>query len=176
MQVSAIIKQIREAKPGFASLLYCSKTDGGISRYTVMLKFSYDTLLIKSLDKLTILAKNLCDIELQAALEIKASLENSIKERAKKSQNERYTKASMYSCVAPGLMLNDKDKSLQLFGLLRRKTVIKEGIKKKVNSSALTLAKNKIRSKLPISKFREFALDDGHLKAMKINGNYLIFE
>jgi hypothetical protein len=70
-----------------------------------------------------------------------------------------------------GVSINQDD-SIQIFGLVQSKKIISEGTpKKEVKSKPITILKNQIKKDLPISKFREFALDKGAMQVMRINGD-----
>lgn len=171
-----LVEAIVSARPGFASITYRSKGDNTLARYTIILGASYDNLLHKSLAKLEEIEGKCPPEELEVVRELKISVQNSINARVNGEQNPAYTKAGMYLPLANGLNINTNDSSLQLFGSVQSKVVIEPGIIKKVNSSPKTILKNSIRQQLPMSKFREFALDEGHVLRMKIQGDTLILE
>lgn len=171
----------------FASLQYRTKQyfnaagqliDGGeLARYVIILGFNYVTLLEKSLLELEI-QKNegLFKIELKvfAAQEVKDSLEKSLAAHRIGQQSEDYTKKGLYKNVVQGLNLNPNDNSFQLFGKLRTKVIIEPGKHKKVQSAAITIAKREIRKTLPISLFREFAVDNDTMEKAKIAGDTIV--
>lgn len=159
----------------FASFTYTSKTDGSTARYTLILGAKYLTLLEKSKLELELLMPTL-DAEMSIAADaVMASLNKSIEAHKAGTQSDDYTKKGQYTAIGSGLNLNT-DNTLQMFGLLHSKVVLVPGVKKEVKSSPLTIAKNKIRKMLPISKFREFALDLGNLHNAKVNGDTLVLE
>lgn len=165
----------------FASLVYTSKSDNSTSRYTINLGFNYNKLVEKSLTELEILrseeASGYTPIQLQALNEVTSSLQQTQSSHLEGKSNPSYTKNNQYTDIGNGLKINEKDQSLQLFGLIHSKVVLQEGTPKKpVKSSPLTIAKNEIRSKLSISKFREFALDKECLSKAKINGDILVLD
>lgn len=157
----------------FASLTYKTKSDESVSRYTVILGFSYKNLLDKALTELEILRSTLTsELEIIAWGEVLASIQKSIAAHAAGTQSEDYTKKDQYIPVCNGLSINKNDGSAQLFGLIHSKVELVAGKDRKpVKSAPLTIAKNKIRRELSISKFREFAIDPGNVVGGKINGN-----
>jgi len=157
----------------FASLTYLSKSDKSLARYTVNLGFSYHKAVEKSVTELEIIMKDLTPgtLEHQAAEAVVASLQKTLAAHAEGKQNEDYTKAGQYIPVASGLNINTTDNTVQLFGLLHSKVVLQEGTRKEVKSSPMTIAKNKIRYQLTVSKFREFALDAENVAKMTVNGS-----
>lgn len=182
--VLSIIQQIKNSGVGFASLLYRSKSDQSLARYTVNLGFKYSNLLEKSLHMLDDKMKNgefKDELDKQAANEVFESLKKSLTAIQNGEQNEDYTKKGQYTSLGNGLSIHDSPVdnkcSLQLFGLLQSKVVLEKGIEKKsVKSKPITIAKNKIKESLPISKFREFALDLGNVQVVKVDGQTLICE
>jgi len=156
----------------FASLTYLSKTDGSIARYTVNLGFSYHKAVEKSVTELEILMGDIVagSPEMIAAEAVMASLKKTLAAHAEGTQNDDYTKKGQYIPLVNGLNLNT-DNTLQLFGLLQAKVVLVPGTRKVVKSSPATIAKNKIRKQLTISKFREFALDATNVAGARVNGN-----
>jgi hypothetical protein len=103
-------------------------------------------------------------------------LEKSIEANSNGEQSADYTKAGQYIPLGAGLNLNSQDNTLQLFGLIQSKVVLQPGEYKPVKSSPLTIAKNLIRKKLSIGKFREFALDVGNIHGARIDGETLILD
>ena len=159
----------------FASFTYRSKTDNSLARYTVILGAKYSNLLEKSKLELELSLANLDASLIPAANQVMLSINKSITAHAAGSQSDDYTKKGQYTSIGNGVNINNTDASIQVFGLIHSKVVLEEGIKKIVNSSPLTIAKNKVRKMLPISKFREFAFDLGNIQTVKVNGDTLEF-
>lgn len=173
-----ILKNLLNAGAGFASFTYKSKGDGSIARYTLNLGFKYITLLEKSIQELQAkmdLNEFLGD-ELIAANEVLASLEKSLEAHKNGTQSEDYTRKGLMTPLGNGVSINHDD-SIQVFGLVQSKKVIVEGTpKKEVKSKPMTILKNKIKKDLPISKFREFALDKDTMQVMRVNGDTIEIE
>ena len=157
----------------FASLTYLTKSTKELARYTVNLGFSYHNAVVKSVEELGILMLDMTPgtLEHTAAEAVMDSLNGTLIAHAEGRQNEAYTKAGQYIPIRNGLNLNTTDNTLQLFGLLQSKVVLVAGEHKTVNSAPLTVAKNKIRRELTVSKFREFALDEANVAGVKVNGD-----
>jgi len=172
-QIAKAISSLKNVQ--FASLTYLSKSANELARYTVNLGFSYHKAVEKSVTELEILmaenAGTWGELEKQAAEEVMASLKKTLEAHAHGEQNDDYTKKDQYVHIGNGLNLNSNDNTLQLFGLVNSKVVITEGERKAVKSKPLTIAKNKIRKQLSMSKFREFALDESQISGVKINGD-----
>jgi hypothetical protein len=172
-----LIRQLVSSGVGFASLLYRSKGEQSLALYTIILGAKYSNLLEKSKKELEEIILTLSDAtEIDAANQVMASIQKSIDAHANGEQNEDYTKKGQYVALGNGVNLNS-DNTIQLFGLVQSKVVIEAGPPKKaVKSSAMTIAKNKIKKMLSMSKFREFALDTGNINVVKSDGQTLILE
>jgi hypothetical protein len=155
----------------FASLDYTSKDSGERARYTVILGFNYRNCVEKSLAELRETRKSLSGIDAIAADELLASFTATLD-----GTQENYTKADTYlDTDVPGIKVNSTDGTFQLFGLVHTKTVIEPGIHRVVKSAEKTIRKNALRKALPVGKFREFALDVGHLATAKCKGETIEF-
>jgi len=168
-----MLKNLLKAGPGFASFTYKSKGDGSTARYTLNLGFKYITLLERSIQELkTKMELNeFKSDELLAANEVLNSLEKSLEAQKNGTQSDDYTRKGLMTPIGNGVSINH-DNSIQIFGLVQSKKVLIEGAPKKpVNSKPMTILKNQIKKDLPISKFREFALDKDAMQVMRINGD-----
>jgi hypothetical protein len=154
----------------FASFTYRSKTDNSLARYTVILGATYLTTLEKSVTALEIEMESMDASLRSAAQAVMDSLLKSIAAHKQGQQSEDYTKKGQYQNIGGGVNVNTNDGSFQIFGLLHSKVVLEEGVRKEVKSSPLTIAKNKVKKLLPISKFREFAFDIRNIQVVKVNG------
>jgi hypothetical protein len=169
----AILKNLLNAGPGFASFTYKSKSDNSIARYTLNLGFKYISLLEKSIQELQkkMDLKEFLGDELLAANEVMASLQKSLEAHKNGTQSDDYTRKGLMTSLGNGVSINH-DNSIQIFGLVQSKKIISEGTpKKETKSKPMTILKNRIKKDLPISKFREFALDKGAMQVMRINGD-----
>lgn len=162
----------------FASLTYLTKKTKELARYNILLGASYIELVQKSITELEILTREnetvWTDLEKEAARFVMLSLKETIEAHKNGGQNSAYTKKGQYIPFGNGLNINTNDNTIQLFGIKKSKVTITPGTHKKVNSAPLTIAKKKIRDLLPISEFREFAVDLGNMEAARVNGE--VFE
>lgn len=173
--IAEITKEIAAIKGcQFASFTYLTKSSGKLARFTVALGFSYHKLVEKSVLELELLIKEHRStwdkITNEAADAVMASLKKTLDAHSRGEQNEDYTKKNQYIPIGNGLSVNTTDNTIQLFGVINSETILKEGTYKKVNSAELTIAKRKIEKMLPISKFREFALDASQIEKVRVNG------
>ena len=178
--IAKLEKRIANLKGSqFASLTYLSKKYNELSRYTVILGFSYHKLVEKSVVELEILIADNKDkwtaLEKQAADEVMSSFQKTLESHSRGEQNDDYTKKDQYIPVANGININTVDNTVQLFGMIQSKVVLQEGVYPVVNSKPLTIAKNNIRKQLSISKFREFAIDLSQMELARVNGETLEF-
>jgi hypothetical protein len=109
--------------------------------------------------------QNMIGPERAAASELALSLFQSLT-----GENLAYTKGGVYETICQGVKVSRVDGSFELCGLSHSKKVLEQGVFKSVASSPKTIAKNKLRSELPISKFRTLALDMGALESVRIGG------
>lgn len=170
-----ITEILTSAGATFASFLYRSKSDGSLARYTLVLGAKYSNLLEKSKLALELEMLNMEKELLPAAVAVMESLDKSIEAHARGEQSSDYTKRNLYKPIGNGVNINLNDGSLQIFGLVKSKVVLQEGVRKEVKSSAMTLAKNKVRKMLPLSKWREFAFDQNQIETVKVNGSTIEF-
>jgi len=177
--ILAVIRKVAANKGNrFASLVYRSKESGELARHTILIGFDYHRAVEKSLE---ILSKarfsNALQKEAQAALI--ASFEKTLEAHKVGMQNADYTKKEVYDAVeldgqpVNGIKYNTNDGTFKLFGLSMGKTVLENGVFKTVKSAPLTLAKDAMRRKLPVGKFREYSIQPQALETAKINGETL---
>jgi hypothetical protein len=177
--VLAVIKQVAANKGSrFASLVYTAKGSGEKGRHTILIGFDYHNAVVESLHQLKQMTFNDAMDKL-AQQELIESFAKTIASHAVNQQNPDYTKKDAYESVSldgqevSGICYNKNDGSFKLFGLTVDKKVLTPGVYKEVKSSALVLAKNKISKMLPVSKFREFAIEPDALEKAKMNGETL---
>jgi hypothetical protein len=177
-----IVAEITKAVAGIqtcrrASITYLTKSAGELSRYSVNLGISYHNAVERSVTELEIQSREHANdwtaLQKLAAGEVMASLQKTLQAHARGEQNEDYTKRGQYIPIGGGINLNTKDNTIQLFGLVEHREVLVAGTHKKVNSSAMTLAKKAIHKTLPVGKFREFAIDLGQVAQLKVNGDVI---
>lgn len=163
----------------FLSFTYLSKGAGELARHTLIAGFNYHTLVEKSVKELeTIIALEAAgwsELQKTAANEVLASLRKTLAAHAQGEQNEDYTKRNQYIPIGNGMNLNTSDNTIQFFGLAHAKAVIVPGVYPKVNSRPLTIAKNEIRDRLSVAKFREFAVDPENVASVRVNGDTIEF-
>lgn len=182
ISIETLANKIREmaGTAKFVSFTYRSKKANELARHTIILGATYKGVVERSklaLELLPISEILSLGISQELAVEAKnkilASFNKTLEAIANGTQNEDYTKIGQYIHLGNGLSINSTDGSFQLFGLAHAKVVIEKGEYKEVKSRPLTIAQDKIKELLPISKFREFALDFGNIQSARMNGETL---
>ena len=161
----------------FVSFVYTTKGTGEKARYVLNVGANKENLYRKDVAVLTELLPTLDagSPEFLAATELLISRNTSLEVGI--GNNPRYTNADTYTAIrnTPGVKIHNETGELYVTGLLNRKDTITEGApRKKVNSSAKTIAKRKIEKTLPSGGFRQFSLDQ--VSVARMNGDTLVFE
>lgn len=167
--VNKIASQARKAR--FASFTYTT-SKGEKARYKIQLGFNYRNLIERSATDLEIESQQMEGETLGAAQELLASFKKSLE-----GVNDGYTKREIYKPVKDsqgntiaGLKFNQKDNTLQVFGLLATKMVLEEGETVKRSQTI----KQSLRNNLPVGRFREFSLEG--IEQARLDGETLILE
>lgn len=180
--------------PKFAGVTYCDKTHGETSRRVMVLGGSYGSLLKSALTEMEVC--NLAEIHAEktrfgwvkgvqvpvtlehfqeAHAKHVASLRESLAKDGTGESNSAYTKAGIYSTVAPGIRVNENDGTLELFGVEQSKVVIIPGNYVPVKSNPVTVARNALKKLTRLGKFKTLALDAGNAVSFKLNGETVDF-
>lgn len=157
----------------FASFVYQAKGTGEIARHNLLLNVDTRKLYEKSLAILQAKFPTLSGIDRQACQELIDSLQESLEKGL--GENSAYTLKNTLVPICNGIKLNQNDGSVLVTGFSRGKVVLELGEYKQVKSSAKTIAKNKLKSTLPISRIRSFCLGQDRIGMAKLNGNTLFF-
>lgn len=181
--IAEIVAKFREINKGaFVGVTYASKSTGSICRYTLQVGVSYLRLCEESKTELEIYAQKNPGIETAQTLEgqafrnVRDSVLESIAAQKEGREHSAYTKSGMYAAIAPGIRLNTNDFTLEISAKKHVIRVISPGVKKVVNSRPLTLAQNKLRDMLPISKWITLAIDVDALASIRIAGSEIELE
>lgn len=160
----------------FVGLTYRTKSSGELARWTLIIGTRYSRVLADSRLEAELMLPHLSGIDSEACKLVIASLDQSILSHQNGEQHPDYTKREMYVPICVGLNLFLKDYSLEIAGLKHNKMIIEPGVFKQVKSSELTIAKNKIRAQLSISRYRTFALDSNHALSARLQGETIEFD
>lgn len=91
-----------------------------------------------------------------------------------KPSKQSKAQTDAYTTICPNVRMHNETGRLYVFGFRISKTVLKAGNYPTSNSSALTIAKNKIKETLKAPKFRQYCLDK--LVEIRMSGETLEFE
>lgn len=156
----------------FVSLLYRAKESGEVARHTLLLNVNRSRCLKVDLANLTALRPTLNGIEAQACDELIAS----ITETLTTGSNSQYTKRGYYTAEGNGNVQVSVNDVCYIRGYSTGKEVITEGTYKKVNSSAKTLAKNKLRKTLKNTRVREFIVTPANFLMARHDGKAIVVD
>lgn len=156
----------------FTSFTYTAKGSGETARHVVALGVNVERAYRRDLALLEAKLPTLTGVDAVACGELIASLQKSLTQGI--GQNEDYTCKDVYQHVCAGVKIHKENGSLHVFGFTMGKTVIAEGVHKKVNSSEKTLAKKKLQKGMKTGKFRQFTFDG--VTGARIEGKTLTFE
>lgn len=156
----------------FVSLTYTNQ-NGETSRYNLLMGVNLESLYKSDRRFLEKLVPTLSGVERVAGEELLSSITESLTVGI--GNNSQYTLKGYYSPVTSNgeVKLHTDEKgvtSLYLRGYVIKKTTIKEGVYKTVNSSPKTLAKNKLEKSLKRGKLRTFKINVAALHTVKVNG------
>lgn len=169
---------------GYASEIKKDGTGGKVANYVVLIGFSYQNAVRKSLEALENMAKDgkfTNELDAQAAGELIASCTKSLESQATGVPNEDYACKDVYEPVYfDGELINgvrycQTTKNFNLSGLVQSEVVLTPGVYREVNSRPLTIAKRAIDKTLPRSKVRTFTVSADKLTAARINGETIEF-
>lgn len=151
-----LIEELAKARGcRFVSLTYRSKETKELSQYLISHKVNL-ARVYKRDEKVVRLVRAANELEAKAKQEMLDSLRESLTVGI--GHNSRYTCEGVYNTLFEGCKYHLKDKIVHLYGFLLRKRVIEVGTYKEVKSRPLTIAKNNIRKRMKLSKFRQFIL------------------
>ena len=150
----------------FVSLVYTNK-QGEKSRYLTHLNVNYKKVVARDL-KVLISTMTENETEEQARQELIKSLQSTLD-----GYNPEYTKHDYYEALVPGRPVKFHENELYINSFVMAKVVLVPGVYPKVNSSAKTIAKNRLRKLLKVNKFREFRIDLTQIDTVRANGNVL---
>lgn len=178
MNTVDFVTELAKLRPGasFMTLKSYRNEHGEVADYSIVFHISYHSALQRSLDKLEVMTVD-TELEKQAKEELTHSLRNSLMKQEEQPIEERedaYLHFSYDGEPVRGVKLHVESNTLHLYGSVVHKRVLLPGIYKKVNSKPLTIAKNKMQSLLPISKFRQFKILPEQVESIAVGGLELL--
>jgi hypothetical protein len=162
-----------DSRATFLSIRGYKSKNNEISNFIISFHFSYLNALNKSL-LLAEAFEPMNDIQNQAKQEILSSIALSI-EGHKESTIEENDRHFIYfndkkGNLINGIKMHEGREVLYLYGLVVKKETIISGREKIVNKKPLTIAKDLIRSNLPISRFSMFIIESDKFDCIYVNG------
>lgn len=140
-----------------------------LSRYKLLLNTNFMNLYKDDLNTLSNLQVT-SEVEIQAKNELLASINKAIDTEF---QHEANPTKNMTS-IQKSIKYHEEKDELYFHCLSLEKKVIEEGTYKSVNSSAKTIAKNKIKKNLKQSKIRFFKLNIDKIQKVSVNNTRLL--
>lgn len=127
-----------------------------VSDYSIIFNMSYENALKKSIDLLSKLdlQESLAKFARMELLESFTKSLTNVKEVPIEEREDAY----IHFPECKGVKIHRESGALHLYGLIVHKRVMMPGIYPKVNSKALTIAKNKLRHLTPVGAFRQFRI------------------
>ncbi len=167
----AVVSQIKT--PSFVRILNYSnaKSQGEIANYTINLGISYENAKIMDTEWI-INPLNIVEVDFGTVKEFaKQAWGELLEAKANPNQatkNRSAAQSDAYVTVCPNVRVHKEDGRVFIYGLVVSKEVIVKGTYPNVASSAVTIAKNKIRKHFKTENFRQFAFDK--LQSVKAKG------
>jgi hypothetical protein len=155
----------------FLVLLGYRNKEGEVSDRTISFHVSYENALKRSIEKLEDM-KGLVGVEVQARHELLASYRKSLS-----SPVEEADESSPYHVLLDadgesikGLKVHKETQRLYVYGMQvpGQKRIIVPGTYKVVKSSEKTLAKKRLASELPVSRWRQFIISPENVREIKV--------
>lgn len=159
--------------PRFVGVTYRSKGTGELARHVLIIGASYANCLADSLTEIKAMLPSLQGLDLEAGQAIAANLALSIASHAQGQTNPNYTQAGKWVSICAGLRVDELTGQTQLTGLAHSKTVLEAGREETDTRKPLTRAKDSIRAKLKIGKFRTLSVEPAALESVRIGGSEL---
>jgi hypothetical protein len=148
-----------------------------IADYQIVFHISYRSALEKSISMLESLPL-ISNLEKQARDELLASFGKSLSKAEELPIEERedgYTHfLNEEGKFIKGVKLHDATNTLHIYGLINWKRVLMPGIYKSVNSSELTIAKNKLRYLTQVGRFRQFKITSNQVDCISVQNLSLL--
>jgi len=159
--------------PTFVSVKNYTNNEGEVSNYVINIGADYgnakesDTVFLAD-------AKNLSEIEFGSVAPYSEDARIALLKANLKPSNQSIAQTDAYTTICPNVRIHNETGRLYVFGFKISKTVLVPVVYPTVHSSALTIAKEKIRKVLKAPQFRQYCLDK--LVEIKMQGETLEFE
>lgn len=165
------------ASSTFLSLQSYANEHGEVANYNIVFHISYKNALERSISILNqIVPEN--ELEAQAKQELITSFNSSLSKMADTSVEEiddAYTRFfDNDGSHIKGVKLHRDTDTLHLYGLVVHKKVLASASYVKRNKKPLTIAKDKLKSLCPVSKFRQFKITPNQVQQISVENLSLL--
>jgi hypothetical protein len=161
----------------FLAVKSYSNEAGEVADYSIAFHISYASALQRSIRQLEELPLT-SELEQEARAELLTSFRKSltkIEEVPVEEIEDGYTRFfDDRGNYVKGVKLHTKTDTLHLYGLVVHKRILIPGNYKTVNSSQLTIAKNKLKYLTSCGKFRQFRMTPGQVESISVNNISLL--
>ncbi len=150
----------------FLSLKRYRNANNEIADYQIIFHASYEKAIKRSIVFLEgYVAEG--DIENQAKSELLASFQKTLNKNEDEVSGV-YDRVYVEGKPIKGVKVHKETGTAYIFGMLHNKFVYQAGIYKPVNKANLTIAKDKLRKMVPVSRFRQFIVKPGSCEEIKV--------
>lgn len=168
LQVIALVKNAIQSSPtgvSFFSLKNYTNKFGEVTDNLINIGINYETSKKQDIEFLENI--NLTEHEFKSTQnDIVDAKRELIEAFLKPDENRSNGQIEAYEHICKGVKVHKESGLLYIYGYRVSKKVIKEGNYPKVNSKALTIAKNELRKLLKTGKFTQYSIEVGNtLKA-----------
>lgn len=178
MEIQEFVDELSKLKSSstFLTLRGYRNESGEIADYSIIFNMSYKNALQKSIMTL----ESLTPKDALEALALKDLLDGYKSSLIKSSSNnedsdESYTRFFDEDGVAiKGIKLHKASGMIHLYGLVVHKRITMPGNYSKRKKRSLTLVKDQLRKLVPLSKFRQFIIDESRVNSISVQNIELL--
>lgn len=166
MNYETVVNKLSKVRPSatLATISNYKNSEGEVADYSVVLNFSYENALKRSIETLeSYTPEN--DEEILAKESLLQSFNKSLT-KDHSDTTDGYESVTVKGKALKGVKKHTKTNTLHLSGMLNLKRVITSVSKKEKKQTA----KDKLLSLCPISKYRQFKIDPHNCASISIDG------
>jgi hypothetical protein len=171
MSVIQELSKIRASSTFLSLRGYRSAESGELADFQISFHMSYASALERSILALEAIVPG-DDLQAKAKQELLSSYKKSldkVKSEPLEVLGDHYDRViGADGEHIKGIKIHKETGTLHLFGLLVNKRVLEPGTFKASNKRPLTVAKDKLRKLVPVSKFRQFIIDPAHVECIAV--------
>lgn len=172
MTKSEFIAELAKLTPNstFLYLHHYRSASNELSNFNIIYHINYLSALKRSVLILESLVPNSA-IQSTAKQELLSSFNSSINKiitQPIENLDDGYQRFYSNNSYIKGVKLHIESNQLHIYGFVHQKVVLEPGNYPKVNSSSLTIEKNKLRQLCPVSKFRNFIISPDNVEKITV--------